>query len=95
MPRCEVCWEEVDTTYTCKECEIKFCGECGDPKKRLCMYCLEEEEEKEEAEELGTVCEICGKEVDEVYECKECGFLFCSDCGDPRKKLCNFCLEEE
>jgi len=45
MPVCEICYEEVDEVYTCKECGIKFCADCGDPKKKLCRYCLEELEE--------------------------------------------------
>ena len=40
-------------------------------------------------------CDVCGEEVDKVYECKECGTMFCADCGNPKKMLCSFCLEEE
>jgi len=51
MPRCEICYEDVEKTYTCKNCKLEFCEECGDPKKKLCMLCLEEEEEENEDEE--------------------------------------------
>ncbi|MFH1774846.1 MAG: hypothetical protein ABH874_07815 [Methanobacteriota archaeon] len=40
-------------------------------------------------------CEICGVEAAEIYECKECGTLFCGNCGDPVEELCEFCSEEE
>lgn len=52
MPECEVCFEEVGRVYTCKNCETVFCDECGDPKRKLCIFCLEEEEEGEEEEEF-------------------------------------------
>ena len=51
MPRCEICYEDVDKTYTCKNCKVEFCEECGDPKKRICILCLEEEEQEEDEEE--------------------------------------------
>jgi len=44
MPVCGICEEDVDKVYTCKECDTAFCEDCGDIKKRLCMYCVEEEE---------------------------------------------------
>ena len=48
MPFCDVCGDEVERVYTCKDCETIFCGDCGDTKARLCMYCVEEDEEEEE-----------------------------------------------
>ena len=51
MPKCEICYEDVDKVYTCKECGAEFCVDCGDPKKKLCVLCMEEEEEEEEEEE--------------------------------------------
>lgn len=40
-------------------------------------------------------CEICGEEVKECHKCKECGTLFCENCGDPAEEVCEFCMEEE
>jgi len=40
-------------------------------------------------------CELCGEEVDKVYECKNCGALFCPKCGSVKEKLCRYCREEE
>ena len=41
MPVCEICREVVDRVYTCADCGIKFCKDCGDPdpKKKLCALC--------------------------------------------------------
>lgn len=40
-------------------------------------------------------CEICGEDVRRVYECEECGVLFCKDCGSPSDRLCINCSEVE
>lgn len=40
-------------------------------------------------------CEICGEEVSKIYVCKECGTLFCAECGSPSEKLCILCTAEE
>ncbi len=40
-------------------------------------------------------CEICGKEAREIAECKVCGVIFCGDCGDIEKQLCEDCLFSE
>lgn len=62
MPECIVCGMESDTLYKCKVCGDRFCEECGDTDKKLCLFCLDEEEdedsldedwEKEEEEERG------------------------------------------
>ena len=45
MPACEICENEVDEVYTCKECGSKFCANCGDPERSLCEDCLAYEEE--------------------------------------------------
>ena len=39
-------------------------------------------------------CEICTKNVKHVYECEECGVMFCKDCGSPKDKICFECSEE-
>ena len=47
MPICDVCGEEVETAYRCKECGQPFCPECGSVKDEICIICqafLEEEE---------------------------------------------------
>ena len=36
-------------------------------------------------------CNMCKKEVEEVYECKECGRFFGKDCGDPKVSVCKEC----
>jgi hypothetical protein len=41
------------------------------------------------------VCEICGEDVTEISECRECGTLFCNNCGDTVEELCEYCQEEE
>jgi len=48
MPRCEICYEDVDKVQTCRLCSVEFCEDCGDPRKRVCALCLDEEEESEE-----------------------------------------------
>ncbi len=40
------------------------------------------------------VCEICGEDVSEVKECKMCGVIFCQDCGDFERELCEDCIFE-
>jgi|GEM_PF-1226220 len=48
MPKCEICYEDVDKVYTCKLCGVAFCEDCGDPKRRICALCIDEEEGEEE-----------------------------------------------
>jgi len=36
---------EVVEVDTCKECEAKFCNECGDVKAKLCYDCMGWEDE--------------------------------------------------
>ena len=43
MPVCEVCYEDMETVYRCKDCGTLFCSECGSVKEELCLYCLKEE----------------------------------------------------
>lgn len=50
MPKCEICYEDVDKVYMCKTCGTEFCVDCGDPKKKICILCIEEEEEEEDEE---------------------------------------------
>jgi len=40
-------------------------------------------------------CEICGEEVAKVYKCKQCGVLFCANCGSSSQGLCIDCSEGE
>jgi hypothetical protein len=40
MPICEICGMEVIEIHNCKECEAKFCNECGNMKERLCYDCI-------------------------------------------------------
>jgi hypothetical protein len=44
MPICEICGMEVIEVYNCKECEAKFCDECGNIKDLLCYDCIGWEE---------------------------------------------------
>jgi len=41
MPVCEICGEVVDRVYTCTDCGVEFCKDCGDPdpKKGVCALC--------------------------------------------------------
>ncbi len=44
------------------------------------------------------ICDICGMEVAKVYRCRECGAMFCEECGDVEARICYDCLgwgEEE
>lgn len=40
-------------------------------------------------------CEICGETVSEIHDCKDCGTLFCDNCGDAASMECEFCVEDE
>lgn len=40
-------------------------------------------------------CEICEKELPELFECKNCGTLFCPDCGDGERNMCEDCVAYE
>jgi hypothetical protein len=40
MPICEICGMEVSAVKECKECDSKFCKECGDEKSLLCYDCI-------------------------------------------------------
>jgi hypothetical protein len=51
MPECIVCGMESDTLYKCKVCGDRFCEECGDVDKKLCLFCLDEEEDEDSLEE--------------------------------------------
>lgn len=44
MPICEICGMEVTEVHNCKDCEAKFCDECGNIKERLCYDCIGWEE---------------------------------------------------
>ena len=41
-------------------------------------------------------CAFCTttEEEDELFECENCGKLFCSAHGDPANELCDECLGE-
>lgn len=39
MPICEICGMEVAGVKECKECDSKYCEECGDEKNDLCYDC--------------------------------------------------------
>jgi len=60
---CEICSSKTKNVKRCKICTVKFCGKCGDIKKRLCSDCNEYRGEKtatddkldiEEEEEIET-----------------------------------------
>jgi len=38
-------------------------------------------------------CEICGIEVEYADKCVACKAIYCSECGDLRRKLCYDCNE--
>ena len=51
MPICEICGLEIVETHKCKECEAKFCEECGNVKAEICFDCLGWMENGEENED--------------------------------------------
>ncbi|NIU84379.1 MAG: hypothetical protein GWN64_13125 [Candidatus Thorarchaeota archaeon] len=51
MPTCDLCEERTEKLYLCKECESRFCSNCGDIAILVCEYCQEEDEEWDEEEE--------------------------------------------
>jgi len=52
MPECEVCGEQVDKVYKCKNCGTRFCEDDGSVSEKLCIYCMEEEEDTGDEEKL-------------------------------------------
>lgn len=46
FPKCGICYSVVDETYTCKECGVEFCKDCGNPMALVCTNCEDEEEEE-------------------------------------------------
>ena len=38
------------------------------------------------------ICDVCGQESDDVYDCVECGRVFCPDCGSAERLLCEGCI---
>ena len=101
MPRCEICEEVVEDTYTCRECGTNFCEECGDNDNRVCILCRsqlswngQETSLEEQAEGETQYCEICGEQAEELYECQECEAYFCLKCGNPKIRLCRLCLDD-
>jgi hypothetical protein len=72
MPRCAICYENVDKVYICKVCGAQFCAECGDPKRGVCELCItevdKELDEEEEIEELEDKEEEEEEEEDEEFE---------------------------
>jgi len=71
MPRCEICYEDVDRVYTCKLCQTEFCEDCGDPRKKVCALCLDEGEEGELEEEEEEEFEEDDKEEEEEFTDEE------------------------
>jgi hypothetical protein len=50
MPECEICGEDVETVYRCKNCDASFCEYCGSRVEKLCIDCLDKEEVSDEDE---------------------------------------------
>ena len=42
MPMCEMCGEASVEVTRCKMCGEKFCPECGEPEKKLCIFCADD-----------------------------------------------------
>ncbi|MCW4048534.1 MAG: hypothetical protein NWE89_02240 [Candidatus Bathyarchaeota archaeon] len=42
-----------------------------------------------------SMCLTCGVEDEHVTRCKRCGETFCAECGEPDKKLCIYCLDDD
>ena len=41
MPVCVICGEDSETVTKCKTCGDKFCTDCGEQEKNLCIYCVD------------------------------------------------------
>lgn len=53
MELCDVCGNEQEDgeTYTCKDCGVSFCPDCGNTYQLICADCEDSTEEKPSAEE--------------------------------------------
>jgi hypothetical protein len=47
LPTCDLCDEKAEKLYLCKECESRFCSNCGDTTLMVCEYCQEDDEDEE------------------------------------------------
>ncbi len=38
---CDICGEEQDDTFTCAECKLQVCVECGHAAAEICYECAD------------------------------------------------------
>jgi hypothetical protein len=41
-----------------------------------------------------SLCELCEERAEKLFRCKECDSKFCSSCGDPNLRICDYCQED-
>lgn len=51
MPICEICEENAEMLFRCKNCNLNVCSNCGDPSSQVCDFCQEEATFEEDWEE--------------------------------------------
>ena len=39
------------------------------------------------------ICPNCGCECDDLFGCRDCGGVFCVNCGSPAEGSCDECAE--
>lgn len=106
---CHECGEEcrkdemslIDNEWHCDDCYsnlIETCCECGEECGKDEMNFTNDKWYCEDCyEELFVDCAECGDAVrkEDTFQCKECGYTYCTDCQEEKEGMCEDCYEEE
>ena len=106
---CHECGEEcrkdemslIDNEWHCDDCYsdlIETCCECGEECRKDEMNFTNDKWYCEDCyEELFVDCAECGDAVrkEDTFQCKECGYTYCTDCQEEKEGMCEDCYEEE
>jgi hypothetical protein len=68
------------TMVTCETCGMKYAA--GAPHSAFCRGFRGDGK-----------CEDCGKVHEGAFKCKECGGIFCPECGNDLDRLCQECQD--